>query len=389
MIFTKSNLAHFEFCNYIYIRGYQSKKTKGVVMKKMIFFIVVSLFFQSAYAFFDEGRALLENEKNTISIYNNSVKSVVHISTIGKVRRSAGFFFDATSEVVKGEGTGFVWDKDGHIVTNFHVIQGGTKFIVNFHKDKKDYQAKLIGHEATKDIAVLKLVEKPKGEIHPLPTGDSKKIQVGQKALAIGNPFGLDSTITQGIISAVGRSIKGITGIKIYDMIQTDSSINPGNSGGPLINSSGEVIGVNTMIFSRSGSSAGVGFAVPVNTVKTIVPQVIKYGKVKRAILGISTADRAELEYYLGINLDSGLPIRQVYENSPAAKAGLRGMTQEGRRISLGDVILEIDGRKINSYDDIFNVLFEYKAKDKVTVKYRRGKDMKTTSVTLEELTNN
>lgn len=345
------------------------------------------LFSFNSFALFEinENKALLQDEKNTISIFKDSVNSVVHISNIGKVRRR-GFFFDFNPmEVVKGEGTGFVWDDNGHIVTNYHVVQGGSKFTVNFHKDKKAYKAKLVGVEPSKDIAVLKLIERPK-TLKGLKKGNSKRLQVGQKAVAIGNPFGLDNTITQGIVSALGRSIQGIGGIKIFDMIQTDSSINPGNSGGPLFNSMGEVIGVNTMIFSNSGSSSGVGFAVPVNTVKLIVPQIIKYGQVKRAGLGIRPINREELAYYYGIELEKGLPIGMVFDGGPAQKAGLKGMTQDRESIFLGDIITELDGKPINSFDDIFNVLFEYKAGDTVKVKIIRNKKEKIVDLKLTEL---
>lgn len=365
-----------------------SQRIGGSVTKVIA---LISIFFTlNTFALFEinESKALLQDEKNTISIFKDSVNSVVHISNIGKVRRRGLFFDYDPMEVVKGEGTGFVWDQEGHIVTNFHVVQGGSKFTVNFHKDKKAYKAKLVGVEPSKDIAVLKLIERPKN-LKGLVKGDSKTLQVGQKAVAIGNPFGLDNTITQGIISATGRSIKGISGIKIFDMIQTDSSINPGNSGGPLFNSKGEVIGVNTMIFSNSGSSSGVGFAVPINTVKLIVPQLVKYGQVKRAGLGIKPISREELAYYYGIDLEKGLPIGMVFDGGPAEEAGLKGMTQNRDSIFLGDIILEVDGKPINSFDDIFNVLFEYKIGEKVKVKVLRGKEEKVFQVKLKELKSN
>lgn len=354
-----------------------------------LFSIISLVFTMNSYALFEikESKALLQDEKNTISIFKESVDSVVHISNIGKVKRRGLFFDFNPTEVVKGEGTGFVWDKEGHIVTNFHVVQGGSKFTVNFHKDKKSYKAKLIGIEPSKDIAVLKLVDFPK-KLKGLAKGNSKSLQVGQKAIAIGNPFGLDNTITQGIVSALGRSIQGISGVKIFDMIQTDSSINPGNSGGPLFNSSGEVIGVNTMIFSNSGSSSGVGFAVPINTVKLIVPQIVKYGQVKRAGLGIKPIDRSELAYYYGIQLDKGLPIGMVFKNGPAKKAGLMGMRQDRENIYLGDVIVALDGKPINSFDDIFNVLFEYKIGDTVDIKVIRDNKEKNIKVNLSEIKN-
>lgn len=356
-------------------------------MKKYLSILLI-LVTASSFALFeiDENKALLQDEKNTISIFKDSVQSVVHIATIGKVRRRGLFFYGGTQEVVRGEGTGFVFDKRGYIVTNYHVIEGGSKFMVKFHQDKKKYKAKLVGHERNKDIAILKLIDMPKN-LKALKLGNSKEIQVGQKALAIGNPFGLDSTITQGIISATGRSIRGIGGIEIFDMIQTDSSINPGNSGGPLFNSRGEVIGVNTMIFSNSGSSAGVGFSVPINVVKKIAPQIIKYGSIKRAGLGITPAERAYLAYYFEIDLEKGLPIATVLNDSPADKAGLRGMTEDNQgRVYLGDIILKIDDKDVNSFDDIYNILFEYKIGDTVDVTYQRDGKTKKTKLKLMEL---
>lgn len=348
-------------------------------MKKSIILLFVLL---STSAF-----ALLEDELNTISIFKENVKSVVHISTIGQVRRR-GFFFDyaPSKEIIRGEGTGFVLDSDGHIITNYHVIQGGTKFDIKFHNSKKKYKAKLVGHERNKDIAILKLSTLPK-DLRPVKLGNSSDISVGQKALAIGNPFGLDNTITQGIISAKGRSIKGIGGVEIFDMIQTDSSINPGNSGGPLFNSDGKVVGVNTLIFSNSGSSSGVGFAVPINVVKLIAPQIIKHGKIKRAGLGITPAERDMLAYYYDFDIDKGLPIGNVAPNSPAAKAGLKGMTEDRRgRVYMGDVIIKIDDHEINSFSDIYNVLFEYKIDETINITYLRGKKKQKTKLKLMEL---
>lgn len=343
----------------------------------------------NSHALFEinEGSALLENEKNTISIFQDNVNSVVHISNLRKIRRGGrGFFFfhaPSNKEVVEGEGTGFVWDKDGHIVTNYHVIRGGSKFFVKFHNDPTKYEAKIVGSEPNKDIAVLKLVKKPKN-LKPVKVGSSKSIQVGQKAIAIGNPFGLDSTITQGIVSAKGRAIRGISGVEIYDMIQTDSSINPGNSGGPLINSKGEVIGVNTMIYSNSGSSAGVGFAVPVDSVKKIVPQIIKFGEVKRAGLGIAPIERDALAYHYDIRIEKGLPIAQVFDGSSADKAGLKGVTGDDYKLYLGDVITKIDNKEVNSFDDIFNILYEYNPGDTVKITYLRQGKEKVTSLKLQ-----
>ncbi|MCP4914197.1 MAG: PDZ domain-containing protein [Oligoflexia bacterium] len=342
-----------------------------------------SLLSSNSYALFggsnnNEKRALLESEKNTINIFKENVKSVVNVSNIKNIRRGGFFSGYEEMEVPSGQGSGFVWDNDGHIVTNFHVVQGGDSFLISFHKDSKQYKAKFVGGEPKKDIAVLKLIEKPKNLI-PLKVGSSKDLQVGQKALAIGNPFGLDHTITSGIISALGRRIKGYAGVTIQGMIQTDCSINPGNSGGPLLDSQGQLIGVNTMIFSASGSSAGVGFAVPVGTVKSIVPQLIKNGKVTRPGLGIGLLED-HVKLYFGI--EEGIVIKTVLDDGPAKKAGLKGMGRDrsGRYI-FGDIILKVAGKKVNTFDDIYQVLEDFKVGDRVEIEYLR--DGKTQKVKL------
>jgi S1-C subfamily serine protease len=325
---------------------------------------------------------LLASEKNTISVFERNVKSVVNVSNI-KLARTGWWFHAQETEVPAGAGSGFVWDKEGHIVTNFHVIQGGDSFIVSFHKDKETYEAEIVGAYPQKDIAVLKLKRKPK-KLYPITAGKSAALKVGQKAMAIGNPFGLDHTITSGIVSATDRKIRGIGGVTIHGMIQTDCSINPGNSGGPLYNSQGAVIGMNTMIYSSSGSSAGVGFSVPVDSIKGIVPQLIKHGKVKRPGLGIGLLED-RLKDYFGI--EKGIVVKYVDPKSPAAKAGLEGMQRDSRgRYLLGDILLKIDGKEVNNYDEIFNLLENYKVGQKVKISFLRGKKTKTTSITLMEL---
>lgn len=346
------------------------------------FLIISILFLLSTTAnAFNEKQAMLESEKNSIQIFDQSVKSVVFISNIQKVRR--GFFDLEEAEIPAGAGSGYVWDSQGHIVTNYHVVDGGSKFLVSFQKDKTQYEAKLVGGSPNKDIAVLKLKKLPKS-LTPILRGESKSLKVGQKAIAIGNPFGLDHTMTAGVVSALNRKIKGFGGVSIRGMIQTDASVNPGNSGGPLLNSQGEVIGMNTMIFSQSGSSAGIGFAVPIDTIKRIVPQLIKHGKVIRPGLGIVLLpDHMKTRF----GIQEGIVIASVSESSAAAKAGLEGLSQDRYgRVYIGDIILEIDGVKLNSFDDIYQVLDNHKAGDKVKVKYLRDKKVKTTTITLIKL---
>jgi S1-C subfamily serine protease len=347
-------------------------------MKKTLLLLIIVLissqsFSASAFA------ALLESEKRTIDIYQNTVPSVVNVSNI----RVADSFFYGKVEVPQGAGTGFVWDDQGHIVTNFHVVQGGDDFIITFQNDEKQYKAKVVGVAPSKDIAVLKLATKP-STIKPLRTGSSASLLVGQMALAIGNPFGLDHSISKGIISALGRKIDGIGGVKIHDMIQTDAAINQGNSGGPLINSSGELIGMNTMIFSTSGSSSGLGFAVPVDTIKRITPQLIKYKKVIRPGLGIGVLEDELRQRYVS---QSGAAISFVDPDGAAAKAGLRGMMKDRfGRIFIGDVIIKIGKKEVKSKDDIFHELENYQVGDSINIEYLRGGKLKKMKIKLQQL---
>ncbi len=343
-------------------------------MKKALVFISIVFSF-SIFA----TEKLLEVEKRTINIYHNTVPSVVNVSNI----RVADSFFYGKVEVPQGAGTGFVWDESGHIVTNYHVVQGGDNFVITFHNNKKQYKAKVVGVAPTKDIAVLKLIDKP-DNIKPIQIGSSKDLLVGQMALAIGNPFGLDHSISKGIISALGRKIDGIGGFKIHDMIQTDTAINQGNSGGPLINSSGELIGMNTMIFSTSGSNAGLGFAVPVDTVKRIAPQLIKYKKVIRPGLGIGVLTDEIRERFFD---RKGAAISFVDPDGAASKAGLKGIMKDRYgRIFVGDIITKIEGKKINSKDDIFHELEKFEIGDTVKIEFFRKNKKKQTKITLKQL---
>ncbi|MFI5346856.1 MAG: S1C family serine protease [Elusimicrobiota bacterium] len=310
--------------------------------------------------------ALLPEEENTIKIFREASPSVVFVTNVALGRTMS---MDEYA-IPQGAGSGFVWDTKGHVVTNFHVVQGGDAFLVTFN-DQTQLQAKLIGGDPTHDIAVLQ-VEEPTEKLRPIKVGSSDKLLVGQQTVAIGNPFGLDHTLTKGIISALGRQVVGIGGVTIRDMIQTDAAINPGNSGGPLLDSGGNLIGMNTMIFSRSGSSAGIGFAVPVSFIKRIVPQLIEYGKVIRPGIGISILTPGQ-KYYL-IGDQDGVVVDQVTRGGPAAKAGVRGGRHlPGGRYSIGDVITGIDDHEIKDFDDLYNALDRYKPGDTVKVKIVRG----------------
>lgn len=343
-------------------------------MKLLLFFILTTF---SLHTFSSD---LLPVENKTIEIYRKAVPSTVNVSNI-KLSRN---FYYGEVEVPQGAGSGWVWDEEGHIVTNFHVVQGGSRFVITFHNDSKQYEAKLIGTAPEKDIAVLKLDKKPENLI-PTALGSSKDLQVGQYSFAIGSPFGLDYTLTTGVVSALGRKIDGVGGVKISDMIQTDAAINMGNSGGPLLDSAARLIGMNTVIFSTSGSSAGLGFAVPVDTIKMIVPQLIKHGKVIRPGLGIGIAP--ESWKYRMIGKEKGIVISYIDEKGSAAKAGLKGLTQDrAGRIYLGDIIISVDGVEVNNHDDIYQVLEKHKIGDTVEVKYKREGKLKTTKVSLQAL---
>ncbi len=343
-------------------------------MKALLFLALFSL---SVPAF---SAALLEVENKTIDIYRRATPSTVNVSNI-KVARNSVY---GNVEIPQGAGSGWVWDDKGHIVTNGHVVEGGNTFVVTFYNDPKQYKAELVGVAREKDIAVLKLQEKPK-TLTPITTGSSKSLQVGQYSFAIGSPFGLDHTLTTGVISAVGRQIEGFGGVKINDMIQTDAAINMGNSGGPLLNSSAELIGMNTMIFSTSGSSAGLGFAVPVDTIKLIVPQLIEHGRVIRPGLGIAIVPDSMKQRIMG--KEKGIIISYVDIKGSASKAGLKGMTQDNfGRIYLGDVILKVDSKEVNGLDDIYQILDTKKIGDTVSVEFKRDGKKKKVDVLLQAL---
>ena len=305
-----------------------------------------------------------EDEKNSTEIFSRASPAVVYVTNTA-LRRS--LFSRNVQEIPRGSGTGFIWDKSGLIVTNFHVIAGAHRLIVTLG-DQREFDAQVVGVAPEKDLAVLR-IEEPPEDLLTLPLGDSSELSVGRKVLAIGNPFGLDTTLTTGVVSALGREIQAPSGRTIRGVIQTDAAINPGNSGGPLLNSLGQLIGVNTAIYSPSGASAGIGFAIPVNTVKDVIPQLISYGKVLHPIIGVELASDRWIQRY-GIK---GVPIVHVYPGLPAAEAGLVGARQVGRReIKLGDVITRIEGKDIRSSDDYLTALENYEPGDTVTIETRR-----------------
>jgi len=325
-----------------------------------------------------DDNALLADERNTISVFQEVAPSVVFITS--KALRQ-GFFFTDTYEVPAGSGSGFVWDNQGHIVTNNHVVEDASALTVTL-SDNSSYEAEVVGTEPGKDIAVLR-IKAPGGKLRPVRVGSSTTLQVGQKVVAIGNPFGLDQTLTTGVVSALGREIKANNGRTIQDVIQTDAAINPGNSGGPLLDSRGQLIGMNTAIISPSGSSAGIGFAVPVNTVNRIVPQLIKYGHVSRPGLGIQVISDA-VARRAGID---GVIIAEVTRGSAAAKAGLRGVqrTRFGETY-VGDVIVGINDQPVRNYGELGDVLEQHKIGEVVAVKILREGETRNVRVQLQQV---
>ncbi len=316
---------------------------------------------------------LADFEKATISIFESCAPSVVYITTKG---RGATLF---GGEVPEGTGSGFVWDQQGDIVTNFHVIQSANSASVTLN-DHSTWPASLVGVAPDNDIAVLRITA-PAARLHPIAIGQSDNLKVGQSVYAIGNPFGLDQTLTTGIVSALGRSIRSVTGRMIDDVIQTDAAINPGNSGGPLLDSAGRLVGMNTAIYSPSGSNAGIGFAVPVDTINRIVPQLVEKGQVTRPRLGIEVVPDS-LARRLGVR---GVIIKSVLEGSPAEAAGLRGMDRSAAgEIVLGDIILQIDGKDVRTTEQLLNILDRHKPGDLIKVTCQRGDETVTIEVKLQ-----
>jgi S1-C subfamily serine protease len=322
---------------------------------------------------------LAADEQATIELFRQASRSVVFITTT--VVRQNGYSFNPDpTEIPRGSGSGFLWDEQGHVVTNFHVIQGANAAKVTL-ADQSSWDAVLVGAEPNKDVAVLK-INADADRLPPLPIGTSNDLLVGQKVFAIGSPFGLDQTLTTGVISGLGREIESVTQHPIKGVIQTDAAINPGNSGGPLLDSAGRLIGVNTAIYSPSGAYAGIGFAVPVDIVNRVVPQLLRHGKVVRPGLGVSIAGE-QLATRLGID---GVLVIQVQPDSAADKAGVQPTQVEGGEVTLGDIIVGIDDTKIKSASDLYGVLDEHKVGDRIALKVLRHGDVVELDITLEAL---
>jgi S1-C subfamily serine protease len=305
------------------------------------------------------------DEKSTIELFQQASQSVVFVTT--STLQQDYFSLNAT-EMPLGAGSGVVWDEQGHIVTNFHVLEDARRIRVML-PDQSIHPATLIGEAPDKDLAVLK-ISAPTGSLRPIPVGASEGLQVGQKAFAIGNPFGLDQTLTTGVISGLGREIQARNGRTIDNVIQTDAAINPGNSGGPLLDSAGRLIGVNTAIYSPSGASAGIGFAIPVDTVNRIVPQLLRNGRVERAGFGVFIFPDQVTEQ-LGLE---GVLVRAVQPGSGAEQAGMQSTEIiDDRNVVLGDIIVAVDGKKVSTTEELLSILDKYKAGDTVKVTVLRG----------------
>lgn len=320
---------------------------------------------------------LAADEKNTIELFEAISPSVVYITSI-ELRRS--LFSLNVYEIPQGTGSGFVWDKEGRVVTNYHVIEDANRVEVTL-ADHSTWKGVVVGTAPDRDIAVLK-ISAPSEKLRPIPVGESHDLRVGQKVFAIGNPYGFDQTMTTGIVSALNREIRSATGRAIQGVIQTDAAINPGNSGGPLLDSAGRLIGVNTAIFSPTGASAGIGFAVPVDIVNRTVPEIIKHGRVIRPGLGISVANEG-VTRRLGIK---GVLIINIQPGSTAAAAGLRETRRIGDEIVLGDIIETVQGVKVRTFDELRNELERYRVGDPVSLGVLRDGEKIFLKVRLEEV---
>ena len=325
--------------------------------------------------------ALLPDERNTVDVFQKASPKVVYVHRLATITNRSLH----KMHVPDGAGSGIIWDNQGHVVTNFHVINGADDLAITL--GTMTVPAKVIGTEPRKDIAVLQ-IKSPQAlntlkSFQPFDIVHLSDLIVGQKAIAIGNPFGLDHSLSKGVISALGRQVPGIGGVTIHSMIQTDTPINPGNSGGPLLNSAGQLMGLNTMIYSRTGASAGIGFAVPADDIQRIVSQIISHGRVVLSGIGIQ---RVEPNVATKLGVNKGILIADVLPNTPAAQAQLKGTRRDAwGRVVLGDVIVAVNAHPVVNYDALYNMLTEIKVGEKITLSIQRGnKQMDVTMKTID-----
>ncbi len=320
---------------------------------------------------------LAADEQNAIEVFRQVSPATVHIRT---AQTAVDFFSLNLFAIPKGSGSGFIWDEQGHVVTNFHVIEGADQAQVTL-ADQTTWRASVVGVYPDKDLAVLR-IGAPREKLRPIPIGESKSLQVGQKVFAIGNPFGLDQTLTTGIVSALNREIESVTGRPIRGVIQTDAAINPGNSGGPLLDSAGRLIGVNTAIYSPSGTFAGIGFAIPVDEVNRVVPRLIRDGRMIRPILGVRVAPPA---FTQALGIAHGVAILGVDRNSAAARAGLQPFVpaRDGAVIA-GDLIVAVNGTPTPDPDTLIDLIERFQPGETVTLTVERAGHRREVTVTLD-----
>ncbi len=320
-----------------------------------------------------------DDEANTTEVFQKASSAVVFV-TSSELRRQR--FTRNIMEIPRGAGSGFIWDAaSGLVVTNYHVVAGADRLTITM-QDEEAFQAEVVGYAPERDLAVLRLMDPPPS-LTALPLGDSSELSVGRKVLAIGNPFGLDTSLTVGVVSALDREIQSPSNRTIRGVIQTDAAINPGNSGGPLLNSLGQLIGVNTAIYSPSGGSAGIGFAIPVNTVIEVVPQLIAFGKIMRPVLGVELASDRWLRRYRV----EGVPIVRTYRGFPADDAGMVGARRGSRgEVILGDVITHIDGEQVASNDEFLSAMEAHQVGDTIRITTTREGTERQFKVELSEV---
>jgi S1-C subfamily serine protease len=350
-----------------------SRRGRRTVALVLLAALATTPFAHAACAAEDDG--LSAEERRDVAVFERGSRSVVYITNVA-LRRD--FFSLNVLEIPQGSGSGFVWDRSGHIVTNYHVVAGASALLVTM-ADQSEWEAKIVGTAPEKDLAVLRIAAPP-ARLVPLERGGARPLRVGQHVYAIGNPFGLDQTLTKGVVSAIGRELRSPAGRIITDVVQTDASINPGNSGGPLLDSQGRLIGVTTAIYSNTGANIGVGFAVPVRTVERIVPELIAHGRVIRPQLGVQLlAD--EVAQRLDIR---GVIIAAVAPGSPAERAGLRGTRRDASgRLLLGDVLVSLDGKPVTNADTLLRWLEERRPGDEVPVEFLRDGSRRSVRVRL------
>src|SRR4030043_550155 len=328
--------------------------------------------------------SITEDEKNNIAVYERAADGVVNITSTAV---QMDFFLNAFP--TQGSGSGSIIDAKGNILTNHHVVVNAQKLEVAL-ADGSRWPAKLIGSDPDNDLAVIK-IEAPREKLKVIPMGDSKNLRIGQKVLAIGNPFGLERTLTTGVVSSLGRTIRSEVGTLIEDVIQTDAAINPGNSGGPLLNSDGEIVGINSAIISPTGGNVGIGFAIPVNTAKKVVPELIAKGYVTYPYIGATIQSLIpEMAKYLKLKIERGAMISEVVKGGPADKAGMKGGTQRvqvGNMIILvgGDIVVKADQREVKTNDELIQFIREKKPGDTILLKVFRKENFIDVKVTLGE----